>query len=559
MSELKHGNSLSSSDEEGHSTPDILISDSDQRFFQSLYEFIAHEKQYLQCPQDGADELRYNIHRTAFSKVIARSTTYKKLLLTIKGEYDDVIRELQRREGEARMVQRNLEASTSHPKSLLTCQRRAAELRKRISVLQSDTAELKEEIKRWKSSIEQSTWIPGLTVAESVDLEALDRQLKHFDAQRAALLDEKSHRVSLEIKAELDAELQAVERHRDQLQTKNNQLKILFVSNHLDTWEDKKLLPLEELLRSTLEDIGQLSITDNEACSIDTELFEDEEPTGVNESRFQADYLHRFTELFDSARYEEAALHAARSPRGFLRNLDIMEMFKGVKGPPPSAPPLLLFFEALLMTLSAGDKLSAALSLHFTHCALEHSATQLITHAVNTNKLTYCEDLGDILTEHAQKNRLMADRYLAFASVAYESCGLNRKVALSMCIRGLTHSAATFMKECKDFTADPEPGHAAILSVGVACSTLLADPQKPKLALQLLDGFVSRGQGVLEKVILEDSRSSVDIWTIVSSLCSKMNRADLSQAIRSVLLDQSGTRALSPDLEGAQMMEHIFL
>lgn len=64
-------------------------------------------------------------------QVIARSTTYKKLLLTIKGEYDDVIRELQRREGEARMVRRNLEASTSHPRSLITCQRRAAELRER--------------------------------------------------------------------------------------------------------------------------------------------------------------------------------------------------------------------------------------------------------------------------------------------------------------------------------------------------------------------------------------------------------------------------------------------
>lgn len=38
----------------------------------------------------------------------------------------------------------------------------------------------------------------------------------------------------------------------------------------------------------------------------------------------------RFIELFDSAQYEEAALLAARSPRGVLRNLDTMDMFKGV-------------------------------------------------------------------------------------------------------------------------------------------------------------------------------------------------------------------------------------
>lgn len=65
--------------------------------------------------------------------------------------------------------------------------------------------------------------------------------------------------------------------------------------------------------------------------------------------------------------------------------------------------------------------------------------------------------------------------------------------------------------------------------------------------------------GVLEKVILEDSKSSVDIWTNVASLCSNLNQADLSQAVLSILLVQSGTRALSPDLEGARLMEHVFL
>lgn len=39
--------------------------------------------------------------------------------------------------------------------------------------------------------------------------------------------------------------------------------------------------------------------------------------------------LSRFVELFESAQYEDAAFHAARSPRGVLRNLHIMEMFEG--------------------------------------------------------------------------------------------------------------------------------------------------------------------------------------------------------------------------------------
>uniref|UniRef100_UPI0037E8C617 clathrin heavy chain linker domain-containing protein 1-like n=1 Tax=Semicossyphus pulcher TaxID=241346 RepID=UPI0037E8C617 len=585
MSEPQKSSSSYSESGERHPTPNILISGSDESFFQSLYEFIEHEIQYLQCPAEGPDELRYIIYRSVFNKVIGRATAYKRLLLTIKLEYDDVIRMLQRREDEARETQRTLAASTSHPKSLLTCQRRAAQLRDRLSVLQRETAELQKEIERQKSHREQSMWIPGVTVSQSEDPEALDQHLKHLQVQRTALLDRKSHCVSVEVKAELDAKLQTAEQHRDQLSTENDRLKALFkrlrfVSDRLSRWDDeKKQVSLEELLSSTLENLRRGGVTDDEARSIDAELFEDEEPSGVDESKLLTDYLDRFIELLDAAEYEEAALHAARSPRGVLRNVDTMDVFKGVSSSPGSVPPLLLFFHALLMTLPAGEKLSAALSTEMVRCALQHGDTQLVNHTVTHNKLTCSEDVGDILTEHAQKNARVADLCLALATVAYETCRLDRKTALSMCKRGLIHSAAEFMKNCKDHTAEdcmwllhrspslpllqllmePQQGQAAILSAGVALSSLLADPQQQKLALQLLHSFVSRGRGVLEDVILEDSTSSVDDWTDVASLCSELNRADLSQVILSVLLDQSGTRVLSPDLEGAGLMEHVFL
>ncbi|XP_070697703.1 clathrin heavy chain linker domain-containing protein 1-like [Pempheris klunzingeri] len=590
MSEAHDSSRSSPTQEKRLSTPDILISERDEGFFRSLHEFIEHEKRYLRCPEEGPDELRYIIYRSVFNKLITRATAYKRLLLTIKAEYDDVIRVLQRREDEARTAQRTLAASTSHSKSLITCQRRAAQLRERISVLQRDTAEVQEEMKTQKTFREQSSWIPGLTVSESEDPEALDGHLKHLEAQRAALLDRRSHCVSLEVKTKLDAKLQAAERHRDQLSIENKRLKVLykrlrFVSDRLSSWEEEEEeeeeqpVPLEELLGSTLENVRQTSVTDDDARTIDAELFEDEEPTGVDKSKLLTDYLDRYIDVFDSAQYEEAALLAARAPRGILRNIDTMKMFKGVKGSPGSVPPLLLFLQTLMLTAPAGDKLSAALSLEVVHGALQHGATQLITHAVSHNKLTISEDLGDILTEHAHKNPCVADTCLALATLVYETCGQDRKAALSMCRRGLIHSAAEFMNHCKDLTAEdcmwvlcrspslsflqlltePQRGQAAILSVGLVCSTLLADPQQQEVAVQLLDSFVSRGRGALEEVILEDSRSSVDVWIDMASLCSGLNRADLSQAILSILLDQSGTRVLSPDLEGARLMEHVFL
>lgn len=54
-------------------TPEILISENDDAFLQSLSDFIDHEKRYLQCPKEGPDELRYFIYRSAFNKVFTRS------------------------------------------------------------------------------------------------------------------------------------------------------------------------------------------------------------------------------------------------------------------------------------------------------------------------------------------------------------------------------------------------------------------------------------------------------------------------------------------------------
>ncbi|KAK2824701.1 hypothetical protein Q5P01_021876 [Channa striata] len=578
MSEPQHASSSSS-------TPEVLMSEKDERFSQSLCEFIEREKRYLQCPEVGPDEPRYLIYRSVFGKVIARSKAYKRLLLTIKAEYDDAIRELKRRKEEARAREQTLAALTSQSKSVRTCRRRAAQLRDGICVLQRETAELQEEINRQKSLKEQSTWIPGLTVAQSEDPEALNRHMKYLEAQRAALLERKRHCICVEVKAELDSKLQDTEHYREQLSKENDRLKVLykrlrFVFDRQSSWEKEgQKVPLEEFLVSTLENIRQINTVDNNSCDIDAELFEGEEPIGVDGSKLLTDYLHRFIELFDSAQYEDAALLAARSPRGVLRNLDTLDMFKGVKGPVGSLPPLLLFSQALLMTAAAGDNLPAPLSLQVVSCFLQHGASQLVTHAITQNKLTFSEDLGDILAEHAQKNPSVADLCLALATIVYEACRLDRKTALSMCSRGLIHSAEEFMNHCKDFTAEdcmwvlhrslslpllqlltePQQGRAAILSLGLVCSTLLAEPKHQELTLQLLDSFIIQGREVLEEVMLDDCSSSVDVWTNIASLCTGLHRADLSQAILSVLLDQSGTRLLSPDLEGARLMEHVLL
>uniref|UniRef100_A0A3P9B762 Uncharacterized protein n=1 Tax=Maylandia zebra TaxID=106582 RepID=A0A3P9B762_9CICH len=253
--------------------------------------------------------------------------------------------------------------------------------------------------------------------------------------------------------------------------------------------------------------------------------------------------------IISLAQYEDAALIAARAPRGVLRNIDTMEMFKGVEVLPGSLSPSFLFFWALLFTAGADGELSAPLSLQGVSCALQSGALQLVSYAVTHKKLTFTEELGDILTEHAQENPGVADLCLTLATIIYEACRLHRKAALSMCRRGLIHSAAEFLKHCEDLTADL----LAVCLDKSTCDVMLG--QKILGHIHVLLVF----SGALEEVIVGDVGSSVDVWTHVVSLCSELERDDLSRAILSVLLSQSGTRIVTPDPEGARLMEHVYL
>ncbi|XP_043992919.1 clathrin heavy chain linker domain-containing protein 1-like [Gambusia affinis] len=588
---------------------DAEVCESDETFVQSLNECIEKEKKYLQCPEEGTDELRYIVYRSAFNKVIGRASAYRRLLLDIKSEYDGVIREMKRREEEA---------AASRLQSLLDY---AAHITDRTLVLQNQTAELQQEVRRQKSTT-QSLLIPGLTVAQSEDPEVLLVHLGHLKTRRDGLLDRKILCGPVEVQTQLTLDLQEDQLQRDRLRAQNQQLMTRFrrlklLGQHLTAWEESgQTVLLEELLGSVMQNLQEIGTDlhdegptshpgnellvlvlagsgsghdppepfrtfavgpaggDEESFCIPAELLEEEEPTGLDESKLLRNHLDRFLDLLQSSQYEAAALHAARSP--VLRDSDTMEMFRGVWVPPDSTPPLLLFFRALLVTAATGSRLSAALSLRGVTSALQHGDVQLIANAVTLNKLTFSEDVGDALTEHAQRNRGVADLCLALASAVYQACSHHQKTALSMCRRGLVHGAAEVIKR-KQLTAEEslwvlshapslsllqlltntdDNGEAAILSVGGTFASMLADFNQNRLALELLEGFLRRGPDVLASAILEDSSCSVDVWDQVAALCAELDQANLSRAVRSIL---HGPGPWTSDLEGEWVMEHVFL
>ena len=64
------------------------------------------------------------------------------------------------------------------------------------------------------------------------------------------------------------------------------------------------------------------------ARDISNTTLEDDDPTKEKEAEMILEYIEKFNELFEDGRYEEAAIHAANSPKGILRTMETMSRFK---------------------------------------------------------------------------------------------------------------------------------------------------------------------------------------------------------------------------------------
>ena len=57
--------------------------------------------------------------------------------------------------------------------------------------------------------------------------------------------------------------------------------------------------------------------------------FEEDDPTREKEAEMMLEYIEKFNELLEDRKYEEAAIHAANSPKGILRTQETLNRFKG--------------------------------------------------------------------------------------------------------------------------------------------------------------------------------------------------------------------------------------
>lgn len=76
------------------------------------------------------------------------------------------------------------------------------------------------------------------------------------------------------------------------------------------------------------------------------------------------------------------------------------------------------------------------------------------------HRLTYSEELGDLICSHGHDDLRVVDTCLALAQIVYSACGVLRKAVLSMCKRGLTGAALEFIYYNKEFTIGEKRSHS---------------------------------------------------------------------------------------------------
>ncbi|CAK7297089.1 Clathrin heavy chain linker domain-containing protein 1 [Vulpes lagopus] len=307
------------------------------------------------------------------------------------------------------------------------------------------------------------------------------------------------------------------------------------------------------------------------------ELLEDD-PGKAKEAEILLGYIERFNELMSLGEYEKAACFAARSPRRILQNIGTVNKFKAVGKIRGKPFPLLLFFEAVFSTSHACRRpIDAELTLEGIKCGLSEKRLDLVINWVTQERLTFSEEVGDVICDYGEQDTYNKAKCLALAQMIYSECGLHKKALLCLCKQGQIHGAMEYIQQFKDFTYDdlmqliklcPHTeliqcltrewnGKPPSLSFGLAILQLFSIGMKT-VGIKLLQEISKGGKGIIEHLMINDPFCAFENWQEVANICLQNGFDKLSRDITSVLRSQAGVTEISEEDNTVNLMEHVF-
>ncbi|XP_023572350.1 clathrin heavy chain linker domain-containing protein 1 isoform X2 [Octodon degus] len=528
-----------------HAVLPPIISKSDKEFLESMQRYIITETERVGCDENGPADEYYIIYRNVFDKVIEYVTAYKSILTSIKKEYDTFIETIKEHQRTAFHLRGKLKALAAEPTALVHHQRRIIQLKEKIRIIKNNSSKIQLEIDKMKqlraeydaTEVKYCTFtrnpskpIPGMTVREAVNLDALSKYMKYLEDKYVEIKQAMSIKyIPAQKKAALDEKMIGLLKRRDVAENLNKELQFRYqrlqiVSHALSSWTKSDM-------SSTFQDfMDQIQMTKGDQGIVE-ELLEDD-PCKAKDAEIMLYYVERFNELISLGEYEKAACFAANSPRRILRNMNVMNKFKAlgkIRGKPL---PLLLFFEAIFSTSRAfRNPIDAHLTLEGIKCGLSEKRLDLVINWVTQERITFSEEAGDVIIDYGEHDTFNKAKCLALAQIIYSKCGMHKKALLCLCKQGQIHEAMEYMQQFKDFTSAvavelesivPSPSYKARTTNGVVelvalseATTLAACRCQPTHLPVLVDRFGDpqgvriSSQGFVEWINKDNFKESV--------------------------------------------------
>ncbi|XP_065843248.1 clathrin heavy chain linker domain-containing protein 1-like [Oscarella lobularis] len=242
-------------------------------------------------------------------------------------------------------------------------------------------------------------------------------------------------------------------------------------------------------------------------------------------------------DLLGDEKYEAAAIYAANSPKGVLRNSETLDSFKNVKHSSGLKSPLLTYCEILLSTVAdATMRPSKADSVECVQCALEHGKIDLVAHWLATDVLECSASLGALIEKHAAETddprqlRLM----YSLASTAYTRAEYYKQAAVAMCRQGRYYGMLSFARETRSFKSEDYLAvlravpHLKLGLLLVDCPSLPVKEVFGVFQLETRRDFIRAlaNKKDLMDLMQKDSKTSLSDWMTIVSACEEENQWD---------------------------------
>ncbi|XP_070235663.1 clathrin heavy chain linker domain-containing protein 1 isoform X3 [Bos mutus] len=493
-----------------HAVLPPIISGSDKEFLERMQRYVITETERVCCNEEGPADEYYIIYRNVFDKVIEYVTAYKSILTSIKKEYDTFIETIKKGQRTAFYLHGKLKVLAGEPTALVYHKKRIAQLQAKMGLIENNSSKIQLQINemkqvRAKYDTKEEQYctfckdplkpIPGMTLQESVNLDALTKYLKHLEDKQGIveeLLEEDPSKAK-----EAEILLYFIERFNELISLGEYEKAVYFAVNGP---------------RRILQNIGTVN-----------------KFKAVGKIRGKPSPLLLFFEAIFSIS------HAFRHP------VDAVLTLEGIKcGLSEKRLDLVINWvtqERLTFSEEAGDvifdygeqdtynkaKCLALAQIIYSECGLHKKALLCLCKQGQIHgAMEYIQQFKDFTSDDLMQ--------------LIKSCP---NIELIQCLT-------------KEWNGKPP-----YLSFGLAVLHLFSVDMK-KVGIKLLQEISKGGKDAVEHLLINDPFCSLEKWQEVANICLQNGFDQLSNDIMSVLRSQAGVTEISEEDDTVNLMQHVF-